>query len=553
MNRIRLLGCRPEPLLSYLKALGIFRLVAEQADPSARAAWSDDTLVLHTKLAEDELIQFFMRDYRPTPIVVPWSGDDFFSVGAKPLELPFKTTPSGAQVIAAYQKTNTDRLSLYRQTITEIGKTMTRLNIQRVKPPKKEGEKEKAAQLKILGTRLTSQQCKNLLTRNLRAWLPDEILNWMDVALALDVAGDKPIFNSLLGSGGGSDGNSHFSDNFMQNLWDVLPDFDGQRSSKQKVDGAALLANSLFGLPCDGLLNGRTSALFDSGAVGGQNATQGMERPSLTNPWNFILGLEGAMCMAGAVSKRLNASQSSAAFPFLVVSRAAGNGTFTADKESGQKEAWLPLWSRAINIGELKLMFSEGRAEVRKKPARDGLDFARAIASYGVDRGIASFARFAIVKGRVGGENYNTAASLGRFVVQAKPEVDLLTKIDRWLAMAQRFCDSDKAIPRFRTSLRRLESAIFEYCQFGGQARFAGILQALGAFERELSRNRQKLGVVNSEGRIVPPVPALSRKWISASDDGTPEWRIAMAMASIQGVADKLGPLHTHLEPVADL
>jgi CRISPR-associated protein Csx17 len=501
-------------------------------------------------MVEDELVQFFMRDYRPTPIVVPWSGDDFFSVDAKPIKLPFKETPRSAQVIAVYQQTNTERLSLYRQTINEIGKTMTRLNIQRVKPPKKEGEKGKAALLKIPGTEFIAEQCKNLLTLNLRAWLPDEILNWIDVAFALDSAGNKPIFNSLLGSGGGSDGNSHFSDNFMKNLWDVLPDFDEQRSSKQKVDGAALLVNSLFDLRCDGLLNGRTSALFDSGAVGGQNATQGMERSSLTNPWNFILGLEGALCMAGTVSKRLNASQSNAAFPFMVVSRAAGNGTFTADNESGQREAWLPLWSRMLGIRELKLMFSEGRAEVRRKPARDGLDFARAISSYGVDRGIASFARFAIVKGRVGGDNYNTAVSLGRFAVQAKPQADLLTEIDDWLAKAQRACSSSKVIPRFRTAFRQIESAIFEFCQHGDSTRFAGILQSLGVFERELSRNHQKLGYVNSEGGFVPPVPLLSQRWIQASNDGTPEWRIAMALSSIHGVPDQLGPLRIHLEPV---
>ena len=33
MPEIMLHGCTPEPLMSYLKALGILRLVAEQADP----------------------------------------------------------------------------------------------------------------------------------------------------------------------------------------------------------------------------------------------------------------------------------------------------------------------------------------------------------------------------------------------------------------------------------------------------------------------------------------------------------------------------------------
>ena len=29
-----LTGCTPEPLMNYLKTLGVFRLVAEQADPA---------------------------------------------------------------------------------------------------------------------------------------------------------------------------------------------------------------------------------------------------------------------------------------------------------------------------------------------------------------------------------------------------------------------------------------------------------------------------------------------------------------------------------------
>ena len=41
MPDIALEGCRPQPLMSYLKALGVFRVVAEQADPEARLWWHD--------------------------------------------------------------------------------------------------------------------------------------------------------------------------------------------------------------------------------------------------------------------------------------------------------------------------------------------------------------------------------------------------------------------------------------------------------------------------------------------------------------------------------
>src|SRR5690349_9893729 len=82
MNMIRLPGCHPEPLLSYLKALGVFRLVAEQADPAARAMWQDDVFVLQTALATNDLVAFFLSDYKPTPIIVSWSSAFFVEYAA---------------------------------------------------------------------------------------------------------------------------------------------------------------------------------------------------------------------------------------------------------------------------------------------------------------------------------------------------------------------------------------------------------------------------------------------------------------------------------------
>src|SRR5579884_2221846 len=58
MNSISLPGCTSEPLINYLKGLGILRLISEDAkhgDPHARGAWKNGAFVLHTKLTPDEL------------------------------------------------------------------------------------------------------------------------------------------------------------------------------------------------------------------------------------------------------------------------------------------------------------------------------------------------------------------------------------------------------------------------------------------------------------------------------------------------------------------
>ena len=45
-----LAGCTPEPLMTYLKALGILRLVSEQKDPAARGWWKNDVFCLRSSL-----------------------------------------------------------------------------------------------------------------------------------------------------------------------------------------------------------------------------------------------------------------------------------------------------------------------------------------------------------------------------------------------------------------------------------------------------------------------------------------------------------------------
>ncbi|MBW7940649.1 MAG: type I-U CRISPR-associated protein Csx17, partial [Candidatus Omnitrophica bacterium] len=78
MPDIVLHGCKPEPLMAYLKALGLFRLVSEQADPNATACWREDAFVLGSCLTEEALLHFFLYDYKPTPILGPWGGGSGF-------------------------------------------------------------------------------------------------------------------------------------------------------------------------------------------------------------------------------------------------------------------------------------------------------------------------------------------------------------------------------------------------------------------------------------------------------------------------------------------
>ena len=381
MPELALTGCAPIPLAHYLKALGILRLVAESdyGDAAATAFWKDDSFVLNSRFDRETLVEFFLRNYEPTPLIVPWSGGDFFAVNREKPATTFEATPTAARVIEAVLSTEGRRFESYRTVLRETFAVMDRTGVMKKKD--------------IEGSGGPQRRMKADLLKSLRSFLPDEAVAWIDAASVVEP--DAVAFNALLGGGGGSDGNSHFSDNFMQSLWMALPDFDGQRrnavvptaeeagsqSKRQKKakpetwevkavgDGVsfnsqAAAHESLFGTQGSGTkIPGLSPVLFDNTRVGGPNQTTGFEAKAGSNPWDFILMLEGSVLFAGAIGRKLDdLREPSARFPFLFRSSPVGLGSSYLGESSG-RELWLPLWSRAATIIEIRALFAEGRVE----------------------------------------------------------------------------------------------------------------------------------------------------------------------------------------------
>ncbi len=331
---------------------------------------------------------------------------------------------------------------------------------------------------------------------------------------------------------GFGDGRMEFAVNFLSNVLAVL----SNSLSEQWLE------MSLFAT-CNAQLVESAIGQFAPGAVGGPNATQGMEGESRINPWDYVLMMEGTLLYGGAVTKRLGVDQSGkAAFPFTVDLSAVGYGS-AADAEDSRGEIWLPVWSRPASLQEIKVLMAEGRAEVSGRRAKSGLDFSRAIASLGVDRGISSFVRFGFLERN--GKAY-IATPLGRFDVgDPRPDADLLRQIDPWLDAFRRKAYGKNPLPRIQTAHRRIEQAIFDFCRYGGPSRFAEIICALGNAEREIARTENF-----HEADGIRPLSGLSPDWIKAAYDGSTEFRIALAVANIYDPQQKIGPIRTNLEPV---
>lgn len=507
VHGVELPGCTPEPLMSYLKALGILRLVSEQADPQALGYWSQDRFVLESKLNRDELAYFFLEKYSPTPILGPWAGaSGFFG-------------KDNRKAVQSIEKSSSDRLAAYRET---IGKVQTIL--------KSEGLDEKPV-----------GDIKIKLLRRYRREMPDAFVSWMDAAMALGEDDERFAPAPLLGTGG-NDGKLNFTQNFMQRIVDLE-----LHENRPRREACSLLQAGLWAQPVDGLGKAAVGQ-FSPGRVGGPNATQGMEGDSTDNPWDFLLGLEGSLMLASAAVRRLGAHSSDrASFPFTVDSRSVGSAASSDEETAGARgELWMPLWKQAASAGEIKLLFSEGRADVEGRPAGDAVEFSRAVAGLGTDRGIHSFCRYGLFERS--GRSF-LAVAMQRFdvPVERRKDVDLLLPLDRWLADFRRGASGD-APQRLQAAARRIESKIFDYCRHGERTDLCGVLTALGMAERELAITGGQRG----GKQICRPLQDISSDWIQATNDGSPEFEIALALASLhhRERENPTLPVRANMEPV---
>ncbi|GGJ03943.1 hypothetical protein GCM10010885_11460 [Alicyclobacillus cellulosilyticus] len=502
-HEIVLAGCMPVPLAGYLKALGVLRLVAEQADAEAQGWWQDEVFHLRSRLDRDGLLHFLLHDYQPTPIVAPWNGGSGF----------YAHRETAADAVAKLRHSQADRLARYRATIRAVDGVMARLGL--------------AAKPK--------DDSKDALIAACRNWLPDDAVAWLDAVLVLTP--DGASFPPLLGTGG-NDGNLEFTNNFMQRLADVMDPVSG----RPDPNAGRWLAGALFGEAIHGLMD-VSIGQFAPGSAGGPNAAAGFSGGARVNPWEYILMLEGALMFSASATKRLERGHDALlSYPFTVKPSAAGfGGIALEDEASARAEMWLPIWHFPARYPELTAVFREGRAQVNGRPAQNGLDFARACAKLGVDRGIASFQRYAFLKRS--GLAY-LAVPLTRFWVRRRQEADLLDDLDRqgWLARFNHIAaDAGQAVA---SAYRRIEEAMFQLCQHGGAARVQALLRELGRLERLLAERpglRQQL----------PPLVLTSMDWWRRADDGSPEFTLA---AGIAGLVWEKGPhVRAYFSPVAAL
>jgi len=501
-ERVTLHGCTPTPLASYLKALGVIRLLSsgannvagEPADAGVRGWWEGERFHLRTALGRDGVTEFFLRGYAPSPVIAPWQGGSGFYVsdnkhGFRPLTAP----------------TVAPRFKLFSAAIRIAADTLADLQ---------------------LTTRPAPGDEKAGLVALLRSRLPETALSWLDAALVL--SGHRLSFPQLLGTGGG-DGRLDFTNNFMRRLVsNRKPEgiFDAT-SGEPRHDTPMLLDNALWGAPIHDLTRVAVGQ-FSPGAAGGPNATTGYEGDPAANSWDYVLMLEGAATFASAATRRHQSTEfARASFPFTVgVSGAGWGGIDATDETDARAEFWAPLWTGPTRFSEIEALFGEGRAVTNGRTARDGLEFARSVAALGVSRGFSEFQRYGFFK-RAGKNHY--AAPLGRRDAAPSAGTELLADLDRggWLTRVRRVARGGKQPAAIRREMKALEDSLFDLLGPNPSGRPVAVtLVAVGRLASWLSTSP-------NAREAIPPPPLLSGKWLRQADDGTPEFRIAAALAGL--------------------
>ena len=499
-DTIRLNGCSATPLASYLKALGVLRLVTSPdnhanglaADAHARGWWKHDRFLLATRLDPEALLRFFLDDYAPSAIIAPWNGGS----GFYPNDNQDGFGPLTGRVAPRFRAI-AEGIALARDEIRHKGWDT-----------RPEGD------------------AKAALVAALRGRLADSALHWLDATVAL--SGGRLSFPQLLGTGG-NDGRLDFTNNFMRRLVAARDGlFDAATGApapaSERLLRAALQASAAQGL------RAHSGGQFAPGAAGGANATVGYDGNPHANPWDFVLTLEGAILFAGAATRRHQGSpESGASFPFTVRPTAAGwGGVAEADRTSVRAEFWAPLWDRPAGCGELIGVLKEGRATLHGRTARDGLDFARAAATLGVSRGIAAFQRYGFAM-RQG--NMYLAAPLGtRRVTEHVPEMaELINDLDTggWLQQVRRVAQDKNAPARAHQVMKRFQDALFALTESQvPPATVQNAIETLGEIVGWLATSP------SARAAIRPP-PLLRHAWVQRADDGTAEYRAAAALASL--------------------
>ena len=496
-----LTGCSPSPLALYLKALGILRIVAEQADPQARGWWQDEHFCLLTKLDREELEAFFLEEYSPTPIFNPWGARSGYYAGGNE-----KTSRLG---LTAIETSDFPRLKEFRKCIGVIRGIIEENG--GAKPDSK------------------SDPSWFSLVSSLKQHVRGSGAEWLATVLAeLD---NEFIGPPLFGSGG-NEGSGGYTAAYFAAVNECIV----RRAVDEQLNAALWDSGTNTMSAWDGsfrVLKADASGKTEKKNVAGP-FRQFLPEGNAT-AWGLMLMFEGSLLIQSAVTSRSTTTNGKyASSPFYFAPHGIGTATscdsdeFVINKGKrlpGRGEQWFPLWSRPTTQSELTSLFSDGRCSIGNTRAKKPIDAMRAVGRLGIARGVSEFVRYGYLQRNNLATHF--AVPLGRIRVRENPRSHLIDDLAPWMNRLQRLARESHAPARLVHAERRLADAVFAVLTHDeSSVRWQSVLNAAVEIE-----SLQVAGTAIEAG----PIPKLNPQWVAATHDNSVEFRLALAMGSAAG------------------
>jgi CRISPR-associated protein Csx17 len=483
------------PLSSYLAALGLLKVLNNQADTDAQGFWQEGAFHLETRLSLDELINFFANHYQPGPFLTPWN---------KPKE----TGPSflGGQVPLAIKKLQGERFNTIHRVAAVAAEVLPRfVRDGRI------GKEEKPGAFEEL-----SQRANN-----------DAYAAWLKLCAVLSRDGEGKLtarFPALLGGSGGY----------------VAADFGTQFLNSLAAAKADHFRAAIAGSTDPGLLEsaGNTLIYDPFGRGDGQQGYRVATNDTQTakaNPAELILLAEGMALFEGYATTTQHdeagqAGRQQASFTLAVVHNSSlhPSSSWLENGGSQSEELWCPIWDQPCCFDDVRQALGRVALMPLPRQLQTGTDFALFASQLGRQQGLSGFARFCF-PARIGqGTKIPSLIEVFSLNDGQEDRTDSLADLARF-ASTLRWRSRDAAVP---TSHRHAAERVVAELEVlsGGSGSFAAMLRQLVAWRRqeELLKPDQQSPRFRLRRRELPPIwfELLAREL-----DG-PEWRLALALAT---------------------
>lgn len=346
MTELPMPGLHLGPMGAWLAAVGILR-VLHRADPDAQLWWEDLVPVVGTSLGvpEREIADRMVF----SPVVTCWqSGGGWGDKDQQPVLR-----------LEMLRQAESPRLRRMRETIVAADSVVSRV----------------------------AGRDKTTVVRELRNWLPEPALPWLDVAVPLR---DDPQVNAVtvgwapLAGTGGNDGRWDLSTNYHAAILALAPEAatdPAEVATDQKVvHRRGLLADLLEGTQYQPLEQ----------MSGGPYWPQPAGAKPLLNPWAMVLSTEGLLAFGDQLLRVVHDRHQ----PWTTAVMAAP----TLPDEPGRGEVWLPLWAVPMTLPEVQLILAGPWPQWRSRPARRPAEMYAALHHGGFPPGVTGVARFGLAR-----------------------------------------------------------------------------------------------------------------------------------------------------------